>query len=238
MTRGGGNAVPAQQGGHLLRARPWHLRALDAQHLDRLGALEQRHGEGDGARRLGAVVPGDDDVLAEGLERRRRRHQHRAAALEQRILERRLGERGELGRALDDDEVVDPPEHADHGILAPGLLAPFGADTGARDDAIGRNVVPPHHGLEQRARLLAAVMALALERAVDLGRHREAHLAAEHHSIFGGERVERGDAAAEGPRRHDRGLENGARAAIRHYRQQGLHGDPQDAAQPGLHVLV
>jgi hypothetical protein len=75
----------------------------------------------------GAAVPRDGDNLAEGLGRHFRHHNHRPTAFEERILERRLGDRGELIGLFDDDQVVDPAEHADDGVLPPVLLAPGGA---------------------------------------------------------------------------------------------------------------
>ena len=56
-----------------------------------------------------------------------------------------------------------------------------------------------HEVAEQAARLVAPVVPLALERAVDLGGDREAHLAAEHDGVFGGQAVQPDDMAVEAP---------------------------------------
>src|SRR6185437_15524516 len=106
----GGNAMARQVEGEVLGAGTWRHAALDAHHLHARGPLEERHGEGHGARRLGAAVPGDQDTLADAGMRVGRRHQHGTAALEQSILERRLGERGELRRPLHDDEIENAAE--------------------------------------------------------------------------------------------------------------------------------
>src|SRR6185437_7010774 len=108
----------------------------------------------------------------------------------------RLGQRVELGRPLQENEIEGAAERSDHEILAPRFLAPLRARSvfGARPD---RNLVALHEALEQRARLVALLLAFMLDRPVYLGGNRQAHLAAEHHGIFRGNGVEADDAAAE-----------------------------------------
>ena len=66
-------------------------------------------------------------------------------------------------------------------------------------------------------------MALALEGAVDLGRDRKPHLAAEHHRVFGRQAVQSDDMAVEALRRHQRRVEHRAGIAVADHSQQVLH---------------
>src|SRR5271154_3057105 len=126
---------------------------------------------------------------------------------------------------LDHDEVEDAADRAHHRVLPPAFLAPFGAHARARAGAQGYPV-PAHYRIEQDARLLAAVMALALEGTVDLGGDREAHLAAEHHGVFAGQGVEAGNAAAETLRRQNGGFQHRTGIAVPDHRQDGFNRDP------------
>ena len=62
--------------------------------------------------------------------------------------------------------------------------------------------------------MIAPVVTLALEGAVDLGRDRKSHLAAEHDGVFGGQAVQPDDMAVEPARRQHRGFENRRRVAV------------------------
>src|SRR5258707_8549950 len=137
-----------------------------------------------------------------------------------------LGQRRELGWALHRDQIEDAAERAGEGVLAPGFLAPFGARTLAGCAAHGHAVLA-HEGGKQRPRLLAPVLALALERAVDLGGDGETHLAAEHDGVLAGEGVQAGDAGAEAARDQQRRLEQRCGGARAYDGPQGLHGDPR-----------
>ena len=66
-----GDAVDLEVAERVLGARTRHDMALDAEQRHALGLAQDRQGEQDHARRLGAGVPVDDDVLAERLGRRR-----------------------------------------------------------------------------------------------------------------------------------------------------------------------
>ena len=195
--------------------------ALHAHHLHPLRALQERHGEGDGARGLGRTVPGDQHALADARRRLRRRHQHRPAAFEQGIFQRRLRERGRFVRMFHHDEIEDAADRSHHRVLPAAFLAPFGAH--ARCCRPGADPVPAHHRIEQGMRLFAAIMALALEGAVDLGGDRKAHLTAEHHGVFAGQGVEAGDAAAEALRHQNGGFQHRAGIAVADHRQDRLH---------------
>src|SRR6202167_4439554 len=126
---------------------------------------------------------------------------------------------------LDHDEVEDAADRTHHRVLPTAFLAPFGAHALARARAEGYPV-PAHHRIEQGARLLAAVMALALEGAVDLGGDREAHLAAEHHGVFARQGVEAGNATAEAFRRQHGGFQHRAGIAVADHSQDRFHRGP------------
>src|SRR5260370_186049 len=78
------------------------------------------------------------------------------------------GQRREVGGGLRGDQIEGGAGRAGGGVLAPGFLAPFGARTLAGCAAHGHAMLAHERG-KQRPRLLAPVLALALERAVDLG---------------------------------------------------------------------
>ena len=71
--------------------------------------------------------------------------------------------------------------------------------------------------------MIAPVVALALEGAVDLRRNRKPHLAAEHHRIFGRQAVQPDNVAAKSSRRQQRRLEYRRRVAVADDGQQILH---------------
>src|SRR5438132_625858 len=77
------------------------------------------------------------------------------------------------------------------------------------------SVLPP--------RLVAPLVPLALQRAVDLRGDREPHLAAEHDRIFRRQAVQPNDVAVEAPGDQQGGLEDRARAAVADHRQEVLH---------------
>jgi len=101
-----------------LRTRLRHmLRAYrNDDHLARLPQERPPHCHRDGG--LGAAVPRDRDDLAQGRQAALWHHHHWAAALEQRVFEGGLGDRGELFRLLDEDQIVNPAAHPDDGVLA------------------------------------------------------------------------------------------------------------------------
>src|SRR5260221_7578584 len=209
------NAVSRQGMREILGARSWGHAAFDADHLDVLRLQKKRHGKGGGARRFTAAVPRHDDGAADRVAVAERRHQHRPTAFEQRVLERRLGEGGELRRLLDHDEVEDAAKGADNGILPPLLLAPFGGrpDFAGAGDA-DRHVLRGHELAKDAARLLATLLPLALKGAVDFRRDREPHLAAEDDGVFGGDCVQADDMAVETPRHAECGGDHRTRIAI------------------------
>src|SRR5207302_7432049 len=115
-------------------------------------------------------------------------------------------------------KVEDPADHPDDGILSPVLLAPGGAWTiVSHRHRIERDAFRIHEVAKQPAGLVAALMALALESAIDLRRNRKAHLAAEHHGVFGREAVQSDEMAVEALRRHQCGVENRSGIAVADY---------------------
>src|SRR6185312_2951864 len=105
-------------------------------------------------------VPGNDDGPADRRGAARRNHQDGPAALEKRVLERRLGQRGKLRRLLDDDEVEDTPEGPDPGVLPPLLLAPLRGRPALLNRRAERNVLRAHHLAKDPPRLIAPFLAL------------------------------------------------------------------------------
>src|SRR5260370_13075613 len=202
--------------GHMLRA----YRNDD----DFARLLEERHPHRHRDGGLGAAVPRDRDDLAQGRQTAVWHHQHPAAALDQGIFEGGLGNRGELFGLLDHDQIEDPADHPDDCVLPPVLLAPGGARTiVSHRHRIERDAFCIHEVAKQPARLVAALLALALEGPIDLRRNREPHLAAEHHGAFGREAVQSADMAVEALRRHQSGVEHRAGIAVADHGQQIFH---------------
>ena len=207
------------------RARLGHVLRPDGNDDDMLRQLEKRHRDGHGQRGLGAAVPGDRDRLAERRRHRFRHHHHRAAALEQRVLERRLGDRGELFRLFDDDQVVDPAAHPDDRVLPSVLLAPGGARAVIARRQPARSATPCafHEIAEQPPRLVAAFVAFAFERAIDLRGDRKPHFAAEHDGIFGRQTVQPDDMAVEAAGDHQCRFEHRPRIAVADHGKKVFH---------------
>ena len=203
-----------------LGSRFRHVLGADRDDRDMPRPLQKRHAEGDGQRRLGAAVPGYRNDFTHGRGAVLRHHQYRPPALEQRVFERRLGNRSELFRLLDQDQVEHPADQPDDGVLAAVLFAP----RCARPVMPGRyrtdrHAAGIHEVAEQTPRLVAAVVTLAFKRAVDLGRDRKPHLAAEHHGIFRRQAVQPDDVAVEALRHLHRGVENRRGIAVADHRQ-------------------
>jgi hypothetical protein len=86
----------------------------------------------------------------------------------------------------------------------------FCRPSSSRHSAVG----PGHELAKDAARLLATLLSLALQGAVDLRRDREPHLAAEHDGVFSGDRMQADDMTVETPRHAERGGEHRTRIAI------------------------
>src|ERR1051326_4245800 len=86
-----------------------------------------------------------------------------------------------------------------------------------------RDAMRIHELAKQPPCLIAPLVALALQGAVDLRGNREPHLATEHDRIFGGQAVQPDDVAVEAPGHQQGGLEDRARTAVADHRQEVLH---------------
>ena len=73
---------------------------------------------------------------------------------------------------------------------------------------IERDAFCIHKVAKQAARLVAALMALALEGSIDLRRDRKPHFAPKYDGVFGGKAVQSHDMAAKAFRRHQGGHEH------------------------------
>ena len=117
---------------HLLAVRSGDRRAFHGHDGDALGGAKERHGIRHGARLLGAVIPGDQDIGAERARRARRRDQHRAAAFEQRGFQRDHGRALPLvARPRQNDHVEDPAIAADEIMAARRVVLPRPGQGGA-----------------------------------------------------------------------------------------------------------
>src|SRR5205814_1642090 len=109
-------------------------------------------------------------------------------------------------------------------VLPPVLLAPGSARAVmAGRHRPDRDAMRIHELAKQAPRLVAPLVPLALQRAVDLRGDREPHLAAEHDRIFRRQAVQPNDVAVEAPGDQQGGLEDRARAAVADHRQEVLH---------------
>jgi len=86
-----------------------------------------------------------------------------------------------------------------------------------------RHTLGTHEFAKQPARLVAPLMALSFEGAIDLGGDRKPHLAAENDGIFCRQTVQPDDVAVEKSRRHQRGVEDRRRVAVPDHGQQIFH---------------
>jgi hypothetical protein len=95
--------------------RPGHFVALcrlagHGQDFDRLGAHQQRHGIGHGARRTPAAVPGYEDAIErQALSLNIRNDEHGPAGVEERRLDEEPLERGRVRLRLTHDRQIEPP---------------------------------------------------------------------------------------------------------------------------------
>ena len=209
MPRRDGDAVSSQMRDDLLATRSGHHSPLHRQHLDRLGGFQQRHRQRDGARRLGAAVPGDDDRSADLARRGPGRQQHRASALERRRL---AGDHPSIGRrdrrTPHGDEIEDPPLLGDQFAFQAIGLPP--ARARSRDGgrvAVERYAEALDGGPEAGARAVGPAFVLILLPGDVVGRNRD---------LAGGDDARRlaheqsrdmaGRATGDGRRRRQRGL--------------------------------
>ncbi len=98
------------------------------------------------------------------------------------------------------------------GLLSSGVGGPIGTPCGGHEIA------------EQTAGVVAPLVALAFQRAVDLGGDGKPHLAAEHHGVFGGQAVQPDDVAVEPAGDHQRRFKHRPGIAVADHGQQILHG--------------
>ena len=214
------DAVAAQVERGLLARGARRRSAFHRQDRHLLGEAQQRNCEGVGARLLGAVVPGDQHVVADAARHGRRHDQGRAAAVEQRRLQRRHA--GILRRApgpAERDQVEHPAVAADEGVVARLRVRPaVGKAAGLRAGA--RHAMLLHEGFEHAARLggeLGVVLIGARDR-------QAAHRLDRHIGRGRGMHREALDVAVEDARDQPGGFENRRHGVVILGRDQnGLH---------------
>ena len=123
---------PHERAGHLVPGRAGDQAALDCQHDDPVGLLEQRAGKGDRARRLGAGVPGDHDRPANLRGRCGWSHEDRAAAVEQKGFQHSHARRGGAAGWLAHDRQVEQPGMLADEFVTRRRLGPEGCPRTAR----------------------------------------------------------------------------------------------------------
>ena len=226
------HAVVAQGARHQFAGRPVDHEVLDGEHVDALRLEQQRHGEGHGARGLGALVPGNDDGVADGLDGRRRRQQHGAPAFEDRGFRRRHARIAALvsGPAHD--------RHVEHAGVARRLAV--AQRMFARPAACRRRACAgPARLVQRHAVLHHEALELAMGFVGDLApcvlvRNRPAHRHVERHEIgqVGSQRRPL-DVAAESPRQKHGGPENGIGRRMQFDRHKNrLHDTPPRRLSP------